>query len=262
MVANVTTTAWRTGLAYSRVGMQRCRMAPQMFAFLTVLFCVPLVVALALSVGLPEATWLGPVTFVLSSTTVVGGGLTLMVAVDASVRGESVSTLTLIRRAVGYLPRYVLTNAQTTVFYWGIMLPAITVAGHVTAGRPIGVVLAVWALVVVIGLICHLHTMFAPYLAVHGDLSPPRAVLEGFRITRSRFATCTATFVSATAGIGVPLLIVIGALWLFAAREGAPAVRLFDLALPYLMAGLVQLVRPVMVASLHAMYEDVWAARA
>jgi hypothetical protein len=257
----MTTTAWRTGLAYSRVGIERCRMEPQMFGFLTVLFCLPLVAALALSVGFPEAVWLGPVTFVLSSTTVVGGGLTMMVAVDASVRGERLSTWPLMRRAIGYLPRYLLTNAQTTVFYWSIMLPTITIVGQLTAGRPTGVVMAAWVLVTVLGLICHLHTMFAPYLAVHGDLSPPRAVLEGFRITRSQFATSAATFVSATAGIGVPVLVVIGALWLFATWEGPPTAKLFDVALPYLMAGLVQLVRPVMVASLHAMYEDVWSPR-
>ena len=258
----MTTTAWRTGLAYSRVGIQRCRLQPQLFGFLTVLFCAPLVIALALDVGMPDAPWLSPVTFVLSSITVVGGGLTMMMAVDASVHGEQVSTWTLIWRAIGYLPRYLLTNAQTTIFYWGIMLPVITIAGRVTAGRPTGVILVVWTLVVVLGLICHLHTMFAPYLAVHGDLSPPRAVLEGFRITRSQFATSAATFVSATAGIGVPILIVIGALWLYATREGPPAMHLFDAALPYLMAGLVQLVRPVMVASLHAMYEDVRPVRA
>jgi hypothetical protein len=255
------TAALRTGLAYSRVGIQRCRMEPQLFGFLTVLFCVPLVLALALSVGFPEAIWLGPVTFVLSSTTVVGGGLTMMVAVDASVRGGRMGTWPLFRQAIGYLPRYLLTNAQTTLFYWSIMLPAITLAGSLTAGRPTGVVMAVWALVIVLGLICHLHTMFAPYLAVHGDLSPPRAVLEGFRITRSQFATSAATFVSATAGIGVPVLIAIGGLWVFATWEGAPAVRMFEVALPYLMAGLVQLVRPVMVASLHAMYEDVGPTR-
>src|SRR5207237_10584153 len=114
-------TAWRTGLAYSRTGVRRCQTRRQLFGFLTVLFCLPVVLALALSVGLPEAPWLGPVTFVLSSTTVIGGGLSLMVAVEASVRGETIGLATVIRRAIGYLPRYILTNAHTTIFYWSIM---------------------------------------------------------------------------------------------------------------------------------------------
>src|SRR5947209_9256672 len=109
-------TGWGTGLAYSRTGVRRCQTRRQLFGFLTVLFCLPLVLALGLSVGLPQAPWLGPVTFVLSSTTVIGGGLTLMVAVEASVRGEVVGTPRLLLRALGYLPRYLLTNAQTTVF--------------------------------------------------------------------------------------------------------------------------------------------------
>lgn len=257
----MTTTALRTGLAYSRVGIQRCRTQSQLIGFLTVMFCLPIVLALALSVGFPAATWLGPVTFVLSTTTVIGGGLTLMVAVDASVRGETIGMGTILRRALGYLPRYVLTNVHTTIFYWSILLPAIYLAGQVTIGRPVGVVVVVWALVVAIGTVVHLHTLFAPYMAVHSDLHPTRAAIEGFRLARNQFALSAATFVSATAGIGVPLLIAIGALWMYATREGPGTVALFDTALPFLIAGLVQLVRPVMVASLHAMYEDFRPAR-
>jgi hypothetical protein len=248
--------AWRAGLAYSRTGVRRCQMRRQLFGFLTVLFCLPVGLALALSVGFPQAPWLGPTTFVLSSITVIGGGLSLMVAVEASVRGESIGPATVIRRAIGYLPRYVLTNAHTTVFYWSIMGPAIYLAGTLTAGRPVGLVVAAWALVVVVGVVVHLHTLFAPYMAVHSDLHPTRAAIEGFRLARSQFALSAATFVSATAGIGVPLLLAIGALWIYATREGPATAQLFDVALPYLMAALVQLVRPVMVASLHAMYED------
>src|SRR5579884_2841851 len=249
-------TAWRTGIEYSRTGVRRCQMQRQLFGFMTVLFCMPLVLALALSVGFPQASWVGPVTFVLSTITIIGGGLSLMVAVEASVRGEKIGLPTILRRAVGYLPRYVLTNAHTTVFYWSIMLPAIYLAGHLTAGRPVGLVVVAWALVVVVGVVVHLHTLFAPYMAVHSDLHPTRAAIEGFRLARSQFALSAATFVSATAGIGVPLLVAIGALWIYATREGPATAQLFDVALPYLMAALVQLVRPVMVASLHAMYED------
>src|SRR5262245_17407258 len=126
------TGAWRSGLGYSRAGVDHCRMRPQLFGLLTVLFCLPLAVALALSVSLPEAAWLGAATFVLTSVTVVGGGLTLMVAVDASTRGEALAAGMLLRRALGYLPRYLLTNAQTTVFFWSIMLPAISLADRVT----------------------------------------------------------------------------------------------------------------------------------
>src|SRR5689334_7344807 len=106
-------TAWRTGLEYSRTGVRRCQTRRQLFGFMTVLFCLPLVLALALSVGMPQAAWVGPVTFVLSSITVIGGGLSLMVAVEASVRGESIGLSTILRRAVGYLPKYILTNAHT-----------------------------------------------------------------------------------------------------------------------------------------------------
>jgi len=86
--------AWRAGLAYSRAGVRRCQMRRQLFGFLTVLFCLPVGLALALSVGFPQAPWLGPTTFVLSSITVIGGGLSLMVAVEASVRGESIGPAT------------------------------------------------------------------------------------------------------------------------------------------------------------------------
>src|SRR5947209_6517958 len=197
--------AWRAGLGYSRAGIEQCCLRPQLFGLLTVLFCLPVAAALALSVVYPVAGWLGPVTFVLTSITVVGGGLTMMVAVDADVHGERPGTATLIRRAIGYLPRYLLTNAQTTVFFWSIMLPAIALAGWISAGRSPSEALLVWAVVVVLGGVCHLHTMFAPYLAVCDGMPPPRAVLEGFRMTQSQLGTSAVTFVSAIAVVGLPL---------------------------------------------------------
>ena len=248
--------AWRSGLGYSRAGLDHCRMRPQLFGLLTGLFCLPLALALALSVGAPEAVWLDAATFVLTSVTVVGGGLTMMVAVDASTRGESLRAGALLMRALGYLPRYLLTNAQTTVFFWSIMLPAIVLAGLVTAGRPAWLALLVWAVVVGLGIVCHLHTMFAPYLAICDGLPPPRAVVEGFRMTQRQLGTSAVTFLSAIAVVGLPLLVGLAALWAYASWEGPAASTRFDQALPYLMAGLVQLVRPVMVAAVHSLYED------
>jgi hypothetical protein len=248
--------AWRSGLGYSRAGVDLCRMRPQLFGLLTGLFCLPLALALALSVGAPEATWLGAATFVLTSVTVVGGGLTMMVAVDASTRGESLAASALLRRALGYLPRYLLTNAQTTLFFWSVMLPAIAVASRVTAGRPAWLAMVAWAIVVVLGIVCHLHTMFAPYLAICDGLPPPRAVVEGFRMTQRQLGTSAVTFVSAVAVVGLPLLVGLAALWAYASWEGPAAATRFDQALPYLMAGLVQMVRPVMVAAVHGLYAD------
>jgi hypothetical protein len=248
--------ALRAGIGYSRAGLEQCRLRPQLFGLLTGLFCLPVAAALGLSVEFPLAAWLGPVTFVLTSITVVGGGLTMMVAVDAATRGEQPGTAALLRRALGYLPRYLLTNAQTTVFFWSIMLPAIALAGRVTAGGPPWQSLLVWTIVVGLGIVCHLHTMFAPYLAICDGMPPPRAVLEGFRMTRSQLGTSAVTFVSAIAVVGVPLVLALGAVWLLANGEGPASAVRFDEALPYLMAGLVQLVRPVMVAAVHSLYED------
>jgi hypothetical protein len=231
-------------------------MRPRLFGLLTGAFCLPLAAALLLTVALPASPGLGVATFVLTSITVVGGGLTMMIAVDALARGEMLGSLALTRRVLSCLPRYLLTNAQTTVFYWSIMLPAIMLAGHETAGQPAPVQLAVWTVVVALGILCHLHTMFAPYLAICGDLPPPRAVLEGFRLTRRDLGTSAATFVSATGVIGIPILLGIGVLWALAQHEGAPAMARFDQALPLLTAGLVQLVRPIMVVAVHGLYED------
>jgi hypothetical protein len=253
--------SWRSGLGYSRAGVDHCRLRPQLFGLLTALFCLPLALALALTVGAPQATWLGAATFVLTSVTVVGGGLTMMIAVDASTRGESLAAGALLWRALGYLPRYLLTNAQTTLFYWSIMLPAIVLAGQVTTGRPAWLAMVVWAFVVVLGLVCHLHTMFAPYLAICDGLPPPRAVVEGFRMTQRELGTSAVTFVSAVAVVGLPLLIGVAALGAYASWEGPAASTRFDQALPYLMAGLVQLVRPVMVAAVHGLYADLARAR-
>src|SRR5262245_1520518 len=212
--------AFRSGLGYSRAGVDHCRMRPQLFGLLTALFCLPLALALALSVGAPEATWLGAATFVLTSVTVVGGGLTMMVAVDASTRGESLAATALLLRALGYLPRYLLTNAQTTVFFWSIMLPTITLASRVTAGQPAWLSLTAWAVVVVVGIFCHLHTMFAPYLAICDGLPPPRAVVEGFRMTQRQLGTSAVTFLSAVAVVGLPLLVGLAGLWLCATWDG------------------------------------------
>jgi hypothetical protein len=252
---------FRSGLGYSRAAVDHCRLRPLLFGLLTGLFCLPLAVALGLSVEAPDAIWLGAATFVLTSVTVVGGGLTMMVAVDASTRGEPLGPAGLLRRALGYLPRYLLTNAQTTVFFWSIMLPALVVAGEVTTDRPAWLAMIVWAAVVALGIVCHLHTMFAPYLAICDGVPPPRAVVEGFRMTQRELGTSAVTFLSAVSVVGVPLLVGLVALWLYASWEGPAAATRFDRALPYLMAGLVQLVRPVMVAAVHGLYADLARAR-
>jgi len=49
--------------------------------------------------------------------------------------------------------------------------------------------------------------MFAPYLAICDGLAPPRAVVEGFRMTQRDLGTSAVTFLSAVAVVGLPLLI-------------------------------------------------------
>jgi hypothetical protein len=53
---------------------------------------------------------------------------------------------------------------------------------------------------------------------------------------------------------------VLGGAWFLAASEGYASTSRLDEALPYLVAGLIQLVRPVMVAAVHGLYEDLRAA--
>ena len=239
----------QSGLAYSRAGLRLCERNPRPLLTLVALFVWPALLPLVLTLS-PLAELL------LTSLTVVGGGMTLIVAVDSLARGERLGLAALLLRALRLLPRYLLTNLQTTIVFWSVMLPLLTVVTRVADGRPPLVGFVLWALVIAFGLTWHLQTLFAPYLALCGGLSPIDAVLQGFRMLHGRRATTMATFLTAGAFAGLPSLLVVLALHEIASREGAAAVARFDHALPYLTTAVVQLIRPVLTASVHRLYED------
>lgn len=225
---------------------------------LPAIFVVPVSLAGLLAALAPAWQWGALVRLGLTAVTVVGGHLTLVVAVEAIGRGETPSLGAVLRRSLACLPRYLATNALTTALFWSIMVPATTLVAAASADRPAWVAVGLWTTLAMLGLTWHLHTLFAPYLAICAGMSPPGAVRAGFRMVRGQVGTAAATFVTAAAGAALPSVAILAALWMIAMHDGAGAVARLDLILPYLVTAMIELVRPILVASVHGLYEDLW----
>jgi hypothetical protein len=143
-----------------------------------------------------------------------------------------------------WVPRYLWTNAHTSVIFW-VPMGALVVLqgfisepleGNVTAHQVAAAGMSV--VLVLTGLVLHSHTLLAPFLAVHGDMPGTLAALESWRLARRHLPLVVSTLVLASLPAAIPLALIAGVLALLYSE--AP---MLAIAVPYFTGVVLQCIR-------------------
>lgn len=247
----------RQSVRYLLLGLALTRHGP--FVQIAVAYSVPALLAAGLvAMTEPGEGWRSPVLFVLQSITTVVAPVVFMMAVSAAYGGERVTVWQVTRRALPWLPRYLWTNAHTSLIFW---VPVAAMLALRSLGDPQDATLAAWwAVLAGAAIFLHSRTVLAPFLAVHGNLPGTMAAWESWRLSRQHLGTVVGTLLVSSLPAALPLSCAAAALvtgivpW-----PGDPEM------LPQFTGVALQLVRLTLVPACYLLYRDVWcgdAARA
>ena len=245
-------SGWGDGVQYLKQGLDITRRQPWLYLQLVLVYSLPsLAAAWLVLYGPYELIWYQPLVFALPWITVAVAPSVLMHAVDAGHRGEKVNIFQASGRGIPRVPLYVWTNVHTTAMFWipvgGLILLRATGPGHMVPD-------AVWFLAIgVVALHQHVRTMLAPYLAIHGELGGTRAALHSWRLGGRHFWSLLATFLVSVAPVGVPLAVFYLLLEFFGPKPLSAALLAASAQIGWVV---VQAIRPVLIPSLHSLYED------
>jgi hypothetical protein len=227
-------------------------------------YAAPSLIAGYLTATVPEPDlWQRAAILGLPWITVVLGTVVVMVTVSYQAQGRSIGLGLATWEASRWVPRYLWTNAHTSLIFWipvGLVLQLRNwqEAALPVPGMPAAAVVLLWWLVTgAVALYLHTRTVLAPFLAVHGDLPGTLAAIEAWRLSGRYFALCFGTFVAGALPVALPLgLAVLG----LAVMLPDAALEALLPAAPDLTWAGIQAVRPVLIPSLYALYKDVWHA--
>jgi hypothetical protein len=206
--------------------------------------------------------WQQVAIFALPWVTLILGTLVVMAAVSAHARGQTIGIGHATWRAVPYVPRYVWTNAHTSLIFWlpaGLLLWLRDQQENVfplTGSTRELVDLIWWAVIGAFALYMHTRTLLAPFLAVHADLPGTLAALEAWRLSGRALGTCLTLLMAGSLPVALPLaLVALGV-------QSLLSPELHDVLLavwPYLAYAGVQMVRPVLIPGAYLLCNALWA---
>jgi hypothetical protein len=227
-------------------------------------YAAPALLAAGLAYAAPApAPWLQAVIAGLPWVTAVLGAVAVMIAVGDAASGLPARLGRASGEALRWTPRYLWTNAHTSLVFWLPMTLLLQARGWQEAALPVGgaaggALAALWWLVTAAAAAgIHTRTLLAPFLAVHGDLPGTLAALESWRLSGRHFALCLGVFVVGGLPVALPLaLLALGGVILL----GEPAWRALEVTGPALAWAAIQAVRPVLMPAVYALYGDLWSA--
>lgn len=251
--------AWTAGWWNLRRGLDITRQQPDLYVKLVLLYSLPPAIAawLILWADAPRNTaWYQPLVWMLPIITMVVAPVVLMLAVEACRDGERIGVLEATRRGVPWVPRYIWTNAHTTVLFW-VPVGALLLLRE---RSPLGAVVpgALWiALIALVALHQHVRTVMAPYLAVHGDMNGTHAAIKSWELGGRHFWHLLGTFVLGSLPAALPL----GAAWMVIEQFGPHPLSAALLAVSWQLGWVgVQSTRGFLIPALHTAYEELYLA--
>jgi hypothetical protein len=253
----------RAGMAYARLGLTEAGRSLGVHLRVLAAYATPALLASYLAATIAEPGPLEQASIVgLTWITAVVGTVVVMVVVSSLARGRQTGLARATVTALTWVPRYFWTNVHTTIVFWvpiGLLLelgawkaamvtPSAGMLGPLADGLW-------WLLIAIVALCLHTRTLLAPFLAVHADLPGTLAALEAWRLSGRNFGLCLATFVFAC----LPTALPIGAVALtLAVTLPGPVLGMLLAAWPNLVWVGNQMVRPVLIPAVYALYNDLW----
>jgi hypothetical protein len=254
----------RDGIDYMRRGQAIAAMDPAAYVVAVVVYVIPSLITAYIVATSPKPTSVEHILVLsLPWLTLVIGSVVIMVLVGTHARGHTISVWRATLEGLRWVPRYVWTNAHTTVIFWvpvGLLhlaqswqetyAPATGTAELVAYG-------AWWVVISLVAVTLHVRTLLAPFLAVHGGLPASLAVLEAWRLGGRYFWLSLATFAAGVLPIAVPLALAAEG-FSFALSDAARA-AVWQAEADLIWVG-IHAVRPLMVPAVYLLYKDVWHA--
>jgi hypothetical protein len=254
----------RDGPAYLARGLVTLRAGWPAYLLITLVYAAPAALAAGLAIVVAEPSpWLGLLIGGLPWITAVLGTVAVMIAIGEGVHGRPIRLGHAGREALRWTPRYLWTNAHTSLLFW-LPMTALT-AGRawqesalpVSGAGGLAVTLLWWATIGTVALVIHTRTLLAPFLAIHGNLPGTLAALEAWRLSGRCFARCLAVFLAGSLPVALPLALLAAS---FLILLGEPGQRALVAAGPALLWAAIQVVRPVLMPAVYALYDDLWTA--
>ena len=255
---------WAAAIRYTHRGMHVLRASPWQYVQILSAFAAPAAVAAYVTASdVPEGFGRSALLYVLNAISASAAPVVVMTAVAAGFHGVTLGFVDAMRQGLWWLPRYLWTNAHTSVIFWVPTLALLNLfewqrrAAPVEGGAGVAVTAAWVVLIGVVALYVHSRTLLAPFFAVHGNLPATLATIESWRMSGRRFPVVFSTFVVSSAPTAVPLAVVFTTL-AFTLDEPTGTRAVYMAMLPSLVWVAIKVVRPFLITATYGLYTDLW----
>lgn len=235
-------SVFREAINYVRRGVLLCRKDPFGLVALAGLFALFDVSSVAFA-GQDNilASW---ASLVLPWVSIVGGNLALILAIEALAKNELVVPAKILPQAFKWLRRYLEVNGITTVIFWGIFVPLKRVLDYWISTNGYNDILT-WIIILPFAVLLHVRLVFATYAAIVDNQSAIKSVAVSWRVAHKRWMLVTLSFIFALVAV---------------APIALPALLLSFYSPKDIQNGInwtiIQLIRPVLIATFHELYVD------
>lgn len=188
--------------------------------------------------------WASWMALVLPWVSIVGGNLALIFAIEGLAKNELVVPAKILPQTFRWLRRYLEVNGITTVIFWGLFVPLKTALDYWANINGYNDILT-WIIILPFAVLVHVRLVFATYAAVVDNQTAIKAVATSWRVAHKRWLLVTLSFLMslvAVAPFALPALL----LSMFSPKEIQNGINWT----------IIQLVRPVLIATLHELYVD------
>ncbi len=255
---------WAAAIRYTHRGLHVLRASPWQYVQILSAFAAPAAVAAYVTASdVPEGFGRSALLYVLNAISASAAPVVVMTAVAAGFHGVTLGFVDAMRQGLWWLPRYLWTNAHTSVIFWVPTLALLNLfewqrrAAPVEGGAGVAVTAAWVVLIGVVALYVHSRTLLAPFFAVHGNLPATLATIESWRMSGRRFPVVFSTFVVSSAPTAVPLAVVFTTL-AFTLDEPTGTRAVYMAMLPSLVWVAIKVVRPFLITATYGLYTDLW----
>jgi len=187
------------------------------------------------------ASW---VSLVLPWISIVGGNLTLILAIEALAKNKLIVPAKILPQAFKWLRRYLEVNGLTTIIFWGLFIPLKRLLDYWISTNGYSDILT-WIIILPFAILVHVRLVFATYAAVVDNQNAIKSVAISWRVAHKRWMLVSLSFIFsliAVAPVALPALL----LSFYSPKDIQNGINWT----------IIQLIRPVLIATFHELYVD------
>ncbi len=227
---------------YVHRGLTLCKKDPFGLIALAGLFALFDVASVAFAAQ--HNVWASWISIVLPWVSIVGGNLALILAIEALSENKLIVPANILPQTFKWVRRYLEVNGITTVIFWGTFVPLKKVLDYWINLNGYNDILT-WIIILPFAVLLHVRLVFATYAAVVDNQNAIKSVAISWRVAHKRWMLVTLSFLfslAAVAPIALPALI----LSIYSPKDIQSGINWT----------IIQMIRPVLIATFHEIYVD------